>query len=444
MRTIAYAVTIFIALLSSSISSAQVDFFGDNIDNVNDDATLAIDGAGYVVSAVVGGRTYIVAAGYAEDGISVFELTPAGLSQVGITNANILDDATLNLSSPYSLVVSEVAGRTFVTALGDTDAGLSIFELSASGLSQSGITNANISDDATLNLSDPQFATAATIAGRSFIVVSSSTDGGLSMFEVTTSGLSQLGIANANINDVDNAAYNLAGITALTTAMVGGQTYIVAANDTEHGLSVFELTTSGLSQAGITNANITDDATLNLNGAASVTSFQLGAQTFVVVGGSVDSGLSMFELTTSGLTQAGLTGANISDDATVFLDTVQLVTSLSGDGRTFIVTGTSGDNGLSAFEVSTSGFTQVGLANANIADDATVNLNTVFSVAEARIGSEVYLVATSEVDSGLSVFRVGNFPLALASPQQIPVFPPFLMLMLAMTFLVLSRRQINK
>lgn len=443
MRTIANAVFSLFTVLLPALASAQVDFFGNNIDNVNDDATLNLGGAGYVVSAIVGGRTYVVSTGYAEDGISVFELTAAGLSQVGITNANISDDATLNISSPYSMVVSEVSGRTYITVLGDVDGGISIFELTATGLSQAGIANANIADDATLNLIDPQFATAATIAGQSYIVVSSSGDQGLSMFEVTTSGLSQAGIANANINDSDNAAYNLAGISGLTTAMVGGQTYIVAANDTDNGLSVFEITTSGLSQAGIANANINDDATLNLQGAVSITSYQLGGRTFIVVGANIDSGLSMFELTNSGLTQAGLTGANISDDAIVFLNSAEALTSLTGNGRAFIVAGATADNGLSAFEVSTSGFTQTGLVNANIADDATLNLQTIYSVTEARIGSDVYLLATSEDDSGLSVFRVGGFPLSVSGAQQIPVMPHSLLLFLSMAVLLMVRRKIK-
>ncbi len=45
-----------------------------NRDNVTDDATLELDGAVSVTTAVVGGKTYLFVASLNDDGVSVFEV----------------------------------------------------------------------------------------------------------------------------------------------------------------------------------------------------------------------------------------------------------------------------------------------------------------------------------------------------------------------------------
>ena len=61
-----------------------------NTDNVTDDATLNLDAATDVTTAVVAGTTYLFVPGAADDGVSVFAVAADGT----LTNVdNVTDDA---------------------------------------------------------------------------------------------------------------------------------------------------------------------------------------------------------------------------------------------------------------------------------------------------------------------------------------------------------------
>lgn len=425
-------ILLFLCIVSPSyMATAQIDFFGSNTDNIEDgdDPTFNLNQAGYLTSAVVGGKTMVVVTGYGENGLSVFELTAAGtLTQAGLTPAlaNITDDGILHLESPYSLSTASVGGTTFLVVAGLDDNGISLFKLTTSGISQAGLITPNIDDDLTVNLDAPTYLITATAGGKTYVIVSGNE--GLSVFELTAAGeLTQTGIAQANILGTDNPAYNLAGTTFLSSEIISGETFIVAASNTNGGLSVFKLTTNGLSQAGIPagTANIDDNGTLRLSGVTFLTTAKVGGKTYVVSGSGGEGGLSMFELTATGLSQAGIANANTLDDAIVYLDAVEALTSVTSGGRSFVIAATvSADLGLSAFELTSSGLTQSGLTNANILDDGVLNLDTSYSLISANVGSKTFVIVTGETDNGLSVFEVQNLPVnASAAHHQIPTMP---------------------
>jgi len=417
-------------LLSSLAVTAQIDFFGSNTHNINDSDNPAynLDNPGALTSAVVNGKAMVIATAYEENGFSVFELTAAGvLSQAGLTPAlaNITDNGSLNIGDPYALATAAVGGTTFLIVAGENDDGLSLFTLTPLGASQAGLVTPNVDDVGPINLNSPNFITTAVSGGKTYVVVGDAN--GLSVFELTAAGeLTQAGIAQANINDSDNPAYNFGGGAFLTSAVVSGETFIVAGSYADSGLSVFKLNANGLTQAGLipAEANIDDNGVLKLANIVYLITAEVDGKTYIIPGSGTDDGLSIFELTSTGLSQAGIANANISDDATVYLDRVEALTTITSGGRTFVVAGDNSAKGISAFELTSSGLSQNGLTNPNIGDNGMLNLDGIFYLTSTQVGNKTFVVAPGSEEDGLSVFEVLNLPVsAPAAQHEIPTMP---------------------
>ena len=129
-----------------SVFSVAADGTLTNVDNVTDDATLELDGASGVTTAVVGGTTYLFVTGLNDDGVSVFSVAADGT----LTNVdNVTDDATLELDGAFGVTTAVVGGTTYLFVTGAIDDGVSVFSVAADGT----LTNVdNVTDDATLEL----------------------------------------------------------------------------------------------------------------------------------------------------------------------------------------------------------------------------------------------------------------------------------------------------
>ena len=79
---------------------------------------------------MVAGKTFLFAAGRFDDGVSVFEVSAAGF----LTNVfNITDDATLALDGAQALTTAVIAGTTYLFVAGFADDGVSVFAVAPDG-----------------------------------------------------------------------------------------------------------------------------------------------------------------------------------------------------------------------------------------------------------------------------------------------------------------------
>ena len=100
-----------------------------NVDNITDDATLKLDGASDVTTAVVSGVTYLLA-GNLDDGVSVFSVAANGT----LTNVdNVGNNAALELDGASALTTAVISGETYLFVAGQTDDGFSAFRVAANG-----------------------------------------------------------------------------------------------------------------------------------------------------------------------------------------------------------------------------------------------------------------------------------------------------------------------
>ncbi len=357
-----------------------------SVDDVSDNADLELDGASGLSTAVVGGTTYLFVTGYNDDGVSVFSVASDGtLTSVD----DVSDNATLELDGAADVSTAVIGGTTYLFVTGYDDDGVSVFSVAADGT----LTSVDdVSDNADLELDGASGLSTAVVGGTTYLFVTGELDDGVSVFSVAADG------TLTSVDTVsDNAALELDGAIGLSTAVVGGNTYLFVAGRNDDGVSVFSITSDGT----LTSVDdVSDDADLELDGAFAVSTAVVGGSTYLFVAGNIDDGFSVFSVAADGT----LTSVDdVSDDADLELNGAYSVsTAVVGESTYLFVAGFS-DNGVSVFSVASDGtLTSI----YNVSDNATLELDGIADVSTAVIEGNTYLFVAGFNDDGVSVFRV--------------------------------------
>ena len=199
-----------------------------NISNISDSGTLELDGASYVTTALIGGITYVFVAGRVDAGVSVFSLAADGtLSPV----FDFADNALTSLDGAFALTSVVVGGTTYLYTAAITEYGLTGFSVGANGALT---VAANVPDNATLQLALTTDVETAVVGGTTYLFSGGANDGGVSVFSVGANGT----LTNVD-NVIDDATSRIAGPQGMTTAVVGGTTYLFVTGFHDDGVSVY-------------------------------------------------------------------------------------------------------------------------------------------------------------------------------------------------------------
>ncbi len=317
-----------------SVFSIANDGTLSNVDNVTDDATLALNGAFSVTTETIGGTPYLFVAGRNDHGVSVFSIGTGG----SLTSVqDVTDDANLELEGAYSVTTATIGTASYLFVAGDIDDGLSVFSIANNGR----LTSVqDVTDDTTLALNGASSVTTATIGTASYLFVAGFSDSGVSVFSIANNGT----LTNVD-NVIDAGSLELEGATSVTTATIGGTSYLFVAGFSDSGVSVFSIANNGT----LTNVdNVTDAGSLELNGAISVTTATIGATTYLFVAGRDDDGVSVFSIANDGT----LTSVHNEPDAgSLELDNAYSVTTATIGATTYLFVAGFGDDGVSVFSI---------------------------------------------------------------------------------------------
>jgi Ca2+-binding RTX toxin-like protein len=240
-----------------------------NADGVVDNATLQLDGAVSVTTALVGAKTFAFVAGSSESvtlgGISVFEVAANG----NLTNVfNQPDNASLFLGSVDALATATIAGTAYLFAvnigeLAVTGGALSVFGVAADGtlIPFAAVSDGGIGGADPLKLARACTVTTAVVGGDTFVIVGSQSDSGLSVFRVDTTGLTINGTAG---NDTIDALSSAPG--QLLPSDLGDLLFGFAGNDTLEGLGGGDTLTGGKGKDSLTGDLGADIFDFNLKG----------------------------------------------------------------------------------------------------------------------------------------------------------------------------------
>ena len=281
---------LFAGGFSSSGISGFVSLFNGtllNSDNVDDDGTLELLGTGALVSLRIGFDDFIIAAGSSDDGFSSFEVADDG-TLTNIDNVDDAEDTDFELNSVSALAATTIVTDTFVFAAGFLDDGISVYQMVGSG---NFVANPdNVTDDGTLELDGVSALATAKVGNKDFLFTAASVDDGVSVFQIATNGA----LTNVdNVTDADDVNFRLDGANAITTAKISGITFVFVSGRDEDGVSVFGVHADGSLEH---MTNVIDGASRELDGAAQLKTATIGANTFLFVAGRNDNGVSSFRI----------------------------------------------------------------------------------------------------------------------------------------------------
>ncbi|HWW27896.1 MAG TPA: M10 family metallopeptidase C-terminal domain-containing protein [Caulobacter sp.] len=256
--------------------------------NLADGGALNLSGVSRVSSATVSGNAYVFAAGTNDDGISVFRVQGNGT----LTSVfDLADNGTFALNGVKGLATAVIGGSTYLFAAGGVDDGLSVFSVAANGA----LTNtANVTDNGTLRLDGASDVATAVVGGTTYVFVTGANDNGVSVFSVNASG--QL-TNTANVGD--SASLRLAGATGLSVNTFGTTTYLTVGG-TESGVSLFRVNAGGTLTAMDNIDDGGSRELASGGGTTAVHSATVGGANYVIAGGSVDDGVSTLGLKPTG------------------------------------------------------------------------------------------------------------------------------------------------
>ncbi|WP_421724900.1 hypothetical protein [Bauldia sp.] len=360
----------------------------------SDHPLLELQGAGGLTTFTVGGAIFLAAVGFDDDGLSVFAVGADGT----LTNVdNVIDTPTFELHEAADVVAAEVGGTTYLFVGGRLDSGVSVFAVSADG-SLTNVENIDDGDAGDLQLAGVLAVATATFGSQTYLFAGGGVDDGVSVFAVDADG----SLTNVdNVDDVDDVNYQLDNINGISTAVVNGAVYLFAAGERDDGVSVFRVAPDG-TLTNVDNVDDTADAALELKGAVAVTTAMLGATTYLFVAGLIDDGVSVFEVGVDG-TLTNVDNVDDTEDPNLELDGVGSLQTTVVDGVTYLFAASFLDGGVSVFSVAEDGtLTNV----ANVADDGDLALAGATGVTIAMVDGVSHLFVAGSADDGVNVFRL--------------------------------------
>ena len=119
--------------IDHGVSVFSVDKAGqlNNVDNTSDHGDLELLGASSVTTTIIDGGTFLFVAGEDDDGVSVFSVDNDG-QLTNVDNTDDADKANLEIKATSSLITAVIGGTTYLFVAGKTDNGVSVFSVTPS------------------------------------------------------------------------------------------------------------------------------------------------------------------------------------------------------------------------------------------------------------------------------------------------------------------------
>jgi Ca2+-binding RTX toxin-like protein len=211
------------------------------VDSVADFATAPeLDGARTIATTTINGTVYVYVASRYDNGIQIFTLGGDGtLTPI----SSVTDTSNTALDGAVTLKVVEKAGTSYLVVAGFDNDGLSVFEIDGNGADIGTLTLRDTIYNGGGNALDGALDTEVFQAGhRSFVVTTSYYSDAVSVYELDASG--SLTLVDLASNS-DDPGYQLDGADGVSIHAIGNKTFMYVVGEAERGLSVFEISNTG-------------------------------------------------------------------------------------------------------------------------------------------------------------------------------------------------------
>ncbi|WP_147126959.1 calcium-binding protein [Shimia ponticola] len=296
----------------------------------------------------------------------------------GTTTLSVTSDAAARVVTQVETTATQMTDARWFSGTSLSVARSDLDVVSAVETSQSLTIYAEQSGE----FSDAIEALAISVGNRDFIVMAQPTGGGLACYSYDGTHLTR---ENAQWDKPDSY---MSGISALSTARMGNQTYVIAAGANDNGIAVLHLSSNG----DITPISaIGYDQFLPVYTVTSVDVVQSGTETFVLVTASDTSSLTVLRLSHDGT----LTPVDqIMDDRTTCMEGTAVMESFSHGERVYVLVAGQ-DDGLSLFTLMPDGRLIHVESIADTTDAGLSNINNI-EVVQTEDTFQVFVTSTQE------------------------------------------------
>lgn len=197
-------------------------------------------------------------------------------------------------------------------------------------------------------------------------------------------------ISTADIDDKGRTAAK--EITAMTTGIIDGVTFVFTASASDLGISAWQVRDAGNMTARET---LRPDTGLWASAPTAIEAIRVGGQDYVIMAAGGSSSLTVISTGPVGELQVV---DHVIDDLNTRFDGVTALTTVVHQGQTWVFAG-GADDGITAFQVLSGGRL---LARAHIADTTAMTLANVSALAARSNGGSIDIFAASATDAGLT------------------------------------------
>lgn len=194
----------------------------------------------------------------------------------------------------------------------------------------------------------------------------------------------------------DTSAAHLGDVSAMASCRIDDKPWLFSASAGENGITSFRIRPDGSLQI---SDNLGTGQGLFVAAPSAIETVHLGAEAFLVVAASGSSSLSVLRVDAEGKMQVVEHIVDSLDTRFANVTALEIVTV--GD-RVFVVAAGS-DDGLTLFTLLPGGRL---LQLSSLSDSDAMNLANVSALAAVRIGAEIQIFASSQLEPGISQFSI--------------------------------------
>jgi hypothetical protein len=262
-------------------------------------------------------------------------------------------------------------------------------------------------------LDGPMDAAITIIAGKTYVVVSSTNDDGMEIIDISDptspTSVGRLGEADDTDRKLDGANGN-----AITT--IGGKTYAIIVATVDDGIEIIDISDptspTSVGRLGDTGTNDDEDSSRCtvangercLNGAKEVGIYTTGGSTYAVVTSSLDDGIEIIDISDpTSPTSVGRLGE--ADDTDRELDGAKGIAIETINGTPYAIVGSIIDDGIEIIDISDpTSPTSVGRMD----DDGDKCLDGAKGVRTTTINDKTYVVVSGQVDDCIEIIDISD------------------------------------
>ena len=368
-----------------------------------------LDGARDVAIATINSRTYAVAIAARDDGFQVIDITDPYSPQA---TASITDNSTLVLNGALAVDTFAIGSNHYaVVATG-------VFGTNEDGVQIIDITNP-ASPAATAAIFDNQggfdrlngaYDVEVFVLGSgTYAAVAADADDSVTIIDVTNpSSPTETAVVT------DGSAFTeLDGATGLTVATIGQSTYVLVSSWSDDGVQIIDVTDPASPTAA---AAVTDGgAYTELDGAYGIAAATIADRTYAVVASENDDGVQIINITNPSSPSAV---AAVTDGGGGFdrLDNARQVVTLARDSGTYALVTAANDDGVQIIDISNpaspTAVTDVSNQRLVFHELAGAQHAVTFD-----IGSNTFAAVAAYDDDGVQIIDIRNpaYPLPVAA-----------------------------